>query len=531
MRFYTLVLGLFLLALPIIPAQAASAPPIFPAASVFILPSASVGGTPTVSTSKNSSPFDISSPGAAYCRGQTTIESDYAVAQSPINYTIRQLPSTSAASCVDMAQQHVLLSSYAPLVASQGLPGEWIRGAVHNVHSEIWTGIVFRNLELLASIDSDYAANRKNQAVRQALNTLLTVEQRLLGRAQAFATHPSHTPTATPPIFPPDSVFALPPNAVRQPVKNVSEAFQSPAKSLDQAFGLFTHQHGSYSYFVTTFRSSTDAVQYDGTTKSGNHGYTLLRIRQPVTPGEWLKEDANVPPDSGTNGGPYGAISVGLVYRNLSMIVYVYVEYHDAPATKTSRMDQATQIALDTASQLYGRAQAFAAHPFKAPPPAPAPPSAPSLTPAQQDRNAAMRSLVTQINDVLDPCRAGFSIVSNDVQDLINKSGSVATTDGDAYNALSPCDAARTALEGLTPSNVLKGYASIHTLIQQEAKVTRTYVNYLILVKADMDDAMNGRAPIGTASDFTKASDVAKAQDQQGIDLMHQIDQAWHYSS
>ncbi len=358
MRFYTLVLSLFLLALPIIPAQAASAPPILPAASVFILPSASVGGTPTVSTSKISSPFDISSPGAAYCRGQTTIESDYAVAQSPINYTIRQLPSTSAASCVDMAQQHVLLSSYAPLVASQGLPGEWIRGAVHNVHSEIWTGIVFRNLELLASIDSDYAANRKNQAVRQALNTLLTVEQRLLGRAQAFA-----------------------------------------------------------------------------------------------------------------------------------------------------------------------------AHPFKTPPPAPAPPTTPSLTPAQQDRNAAMRSLVTQINDVLDPCRAGFSIVSNDVQDLINKSGSVATTDGDAYNALSPCDAAGTTLEGLTPPNVLKGYASIHTLIQQEAKVTRTYVNYLILVKADMDDAMNGRAPIGTASDFTKASDVAKAQDQQGIDLMHQIDQAWHYSS
>jgi len=347
----------------------------------------------------------------------------------------------------------------------------------------------------------------------------------LVGRAQAFAAHPVNLLAPTPPIFPPDSVFMLPPNAVRQPVKGVNRADQLPAKVLDQAFGLFTHQHGSYSYFVTTFRSSTDAVQDDGNNKSGNHGYTLLRIRQPVTAGEWLKEDANVPPDSGTNGGPYGAISVGLVYRNLSMVVYVDVEYHDSPATKTSRMIQATQIALDTASQLYGRAQAFAAHPFKASP------TTPSLTPAQQDRNAAMRRLVKQINDALDPCRVGFSIVSNDVQDLINKSGSVATTDGDAYNALSPCDAAGTALEGLTPPNVLKGYASIHTLIQQEAKVTRTYVNYLILVKADMDDAMNGRAPIGTASDFTKASDVAKAQDQQGIDLLHKIDQAWHYSS
>ncbi len=164
---------------------------------------------------------------------------------------------------------------------------------------------------------------------------------------------PAHAASSELPIFPPASVFKLPPSAERTPVQPASLAFQPPAKSTDEAYGFFTHQNGDYSYFVTTFRSLTDAVQDDKVNRRLQPGYRPVLIHHPVAAGEWLNEDNAVPPSGGSSGVPTGAIGVGLVYRNLSLTIYVTVLYaaHDSPATKAHQMTEGAQIALDTLSR------------------------------------------------------------------------------------------------------------------------------------------------------------------------------------
>ncbi len=153
-----------------------------------------------------------------------------------------------------------------------------------------------------------------------------------------------------PPIFPQKSVFALSSRDVGTAVTSFTISGGLPPSAVSQIGYAFHYPHIDYEYVITSFRSHQEAVSYDNQGRSGSK-----LVSHPVIQGEWLYLTA--PSVSPT---PQDLVSVGLVYRNLSIIVAADVAY--TPATETHLDGEATQADLKTASQLYARAQAFAAH-------------------------------------------------------------------------------------------------------------------------------------------------------------------------
>jgi len=341
-----LILCLPLLTIPAMPVHAAASP-IFPPASVFVFPTSIVGGTTQIAP-----PSVTEHPAKAVADVFYSISAQHNLAPL-INYFVDTFRSSSDVQQYDTHQRASVAADgryHLLRIVQPVAPGEWLAVSPRYKYVEVQASLVYRNIELSATNGADYSPTsltQQRQATQQIVQSVLTMEARLLSRAQAFAAHPVNLSAPTLPIFPPDSVFVLPTSVAGAKVTvttATSSNNQPPTNAVAQAHYQFSHQHIAFEYYVTTFHSVQDATAYFKSTYKGmDNGATLVRISHPAIPGEFLLEYDSV------GGGMDGGINAGFAYRNLFVLTAALVSYSTGPGqlptTPTRLMSGARLVA------------------------------------------------------------------------------------------------------------------------------------------------------------------------------------------
>ncbi len=274
----------------------------------------------------------------------------------------------------------------------------------------------------------------------------------LYGRAQAFAAHLF----SAPPIFPPASVFVLPESAAGGKITVTplsSQDLNSPIKPLTRT--AYEIAHSTESYKVEIFRSSINAqssFKYQITHLSS--GYRVFdSISTPLLSKEYLYYAP----------GPSGYVVAAVVFRNIEFVTSV--GSGGFPPTGEERLLSNFNVTLVT------RAQAFAAHPFKAPP------TTPIVTPTMKTRNGQLVALEKQIDQITKACADGFGITEYQMNLAAQGSIDVSMMEGDSQQTADDCNNALTNLNAISLPHSLTGYRIVHQLLDAETTLEAdTYI-------------------------------------------------------
>jgi len=355
---------------------------------------------------------------------------------------------------------------------------------------------------------------------------------------------PTYAAASAPPIFPPAAVFVFSISTVGGTTKVDSSNRDRPAKAVS-VVSYAVYPVGSQSfvptiaYDVFNFRSHVDATQYDNLLRMDIHT-RLTAIAHPVAPNEWLSVNMHL---------NYVDINAGLVYRNLELNVGTEIDYRNLAYKKQQQIAQQGILpVLAMEVRLLARAQAFAAHPFKASPPAPnRPPSTSSLTAAEQARNKAFRVMVNYWSNFIPPCTTGINALINEFTK--HSYSNLDALGGDVDTVISACDQAIHSIYSWQDPNPPISpppppYYLIAPLYNKANKLAffhlvdayiHTFVQYGLLTTIMKDNVSLQR---NNGSDFdgyqhhtiqAQIPPTIKAE-QQAQDTLISLVRQWHYS-
>lgn len=439
------------------PVHAASAPPIYPPASVFVFSQDEVSGPTKVEPESLKGRTILRPITATYYEVTNTIYS-YEV---DTFHSSDDAKKDSALAFIPNFTQYNVPQPLAPLAPDEYLIGENSKTGFLAVAS-----IAFRNLSLRAGAGVNYSDRAwMSQADVQTFlkKAALDLLAKIYGRAMSFATqtnlHAASPTTGIEPqrlLYPAPGVFAHEPYQV-----TVGDPQSLPFKNALADYSYQQDPHGiDYdSYEAITFNSVAAAHAYNDATYGSQDNITgappwqSISVPSPLTPNEhaWVEGDGSP--------GATCTLVLTLAYGNLvldSTVADQCAGDSGSPALSPDKVQHAT----DLLSFLLAHAEGYAT-------------GAPVSLNAQ--RNRAFVSLVHDLNGRISRCQSSFAPAYQEFQRLaalmsIGKGNpqhviSLVTLVGQACNAYPFFDSPGMGLPGYTLDQTLVHEASVRHLV------------------------------------------------------------------